>query len=237
MPTNKEFKDELLASSFFDKYIIKDKNVVAIVIGGSRSTGIVDDSSDFDLRVFTTEDADEVPLESLRWKGIRVHWYYRSVKKLLDIEGKEPIDLFGLALMWKIDPQFPDNIIYRNPAYKSIFDLIVARKHDISRYYFYAHFEALKDYHKLVTSAIYLKPEFYDKKLYQFCLASYYLLGQQYDADFLSAVKRIYVNPTSKEIREEVMRRTRLLGEFISQNPLPATLKSDIESEIDALLQ
>jgi hypothetical protein len=233
MSINQQFKTELLASTYFNKYIIKNKSVVMVVIGGSRSGQVVDESSDFDLRVVTLDDEDEVPNESFKWNGIRIHWYYRSIKKLLDLTDKSVVDIFGMALMSNIGP---DNIIYINPVYRNLSNLIIERKDDISRYYFYAHYNLLKNYVDLISSSIFLKPEFYDKRIYQLCTASYFLLSQLPDVPFLTAIKRIMKKSTTKEQRDLALERIRLLKQFVTSSPLSPTLKTDIEAQIDELL-
>jgi hypothetical protein len=234
--SNAQLKQELLASSYFDKYVRAGKDVIMVVIGGSRSTGIVDERSDFDIRVITAEDQDEVPHEALKWNGKRVHWYYNSIKQIFNLEGKSSIDKFGLGLTWRIDLDNPDDIIYKNPVHQPLIDFIIRRKHDISKFYFYSHFESLADYIDILTSSIYIRPEHYSKAIYQLCLSYYYLTGKQYDAEFLSSIKRISKNPTTAEQRLTALDYIRELKKFITDNPMSPTFVSDIQEELSQLL-
>lgn len=83
-----DFKKDLLNSKIFFEHILKNHNVVAILIGGSNAYDLSTENSDIDLVVFCKEgDIGQLyeETEFLLYRGKKIHWFYDSLTRFKNL--------------------------------------------------------------------------------------------------------------------------------------------------------
>ena len=214
------FKETSYYRSLFDSY-----EILGIYLLGSRCTGIVDDDSDYDIAILTLngDDKDVSKHEYLMYKDKKVHWYYCPISTLLKITYNTLKILCSIQLRNLRD----DLIIYENPKYSNMLQSLHELKYDISVLGIYRLFEAKKDFISKVIAEGQILEEHYSKYLYHLCVASYYLVNEEPDKDFLRTLKRIKWQPVPDVYKRLTVERLKLYKSYIEQT----TLEADIEYE------
>lgn len=129
---NKTFIKELQESKFFP-YLLNNQDVVAIYLAGSRSNHICDERSDYDIVVLTKDSlAEEESIFKLEYKGVVVHWYYRSLEQILNCWSTQNTRLSYISGVNFLNIE--KNLIYTNPEHSNILQFILDYKKDIVNY-------------------------------------------------------------------------------------------------------
>ena len=77
-----EFINDLKSSPYYNR-LFAGHDVILISMYGSRPLDIVDNKSDYDLVVITSDFEEPVsPEEFLTYSGIKVHWYYKPLSSI-----------------------------------------------------------------------------------------------------------------------------------------------------------
>lgn len=215
-----QFVRDLKASPYYER-IFGGHEVIMIYFTGSRLIDITDERSDFDLIVLTNDQKREEHVsEFLTYYSKKVHWHYVPITKLISNEN-------GTALSCVGEVQFigfnDDKIIYANPKYSNAINFLKHNKDSIAMVgaYGLAHFN--KDLISKILSTNEIKEENYCKFIYHLCFASYVLLSQEPDKDFLANIKRIRWVPVSDEYKYLAVERIRMLRNFVEENPINLT--------------
>lgn len=193
---NKQFIEELKTCSFFS-YLFREDDIICIYLGGSRSNGIIDDKSDYDIVVLTLSDPEqEECMFSMTYKGRSVHWYYRSLYEITNRSRNNTIlsPFSGINLT-----RIEDHVIYINNKYKKYYDWIIQNKRDLVVYNCWE-FVLTNPTFINVCSKKKVTSEDYNKYLYHMCNCKYIILSEEPDIDFLVKLKRIrYTQDSSLE--------------------------------------
>lgn len=229
---NSEFIEELKASPYYDR-IFKGHNVIAAYIAGSRLAGVTDDRSDYDIVVITADDKSEYyPQEYLKYKGLKVHWYYESIYKWLFLskDGTKYSSIpscFG-ALLYLNSPQV--EYIYINDKYAAVMDYISSVKADLSRTAYYLLYLNLQARIKPIIQQNEIKETDYTKYLYFVCMASYLAYNESVNTEFLKEIKRIRWQPVSDKYKQLAVERIKKYQQYIDTNYNVNTVISELQT-------
>ena len=208
---------EFMTSSFY-KELFNEKEIIMIYIGGSRSTDILDNNSDYDI-VILTYDNDYHNVNKYAYilykNNIKIHWYYDPINELFNIINHDCI--YGCM---QIKNLRDDIVLYKNPKYNDIIDNLIKIKDDLSHISCYKYFNFNKKYIESILIDGYIKEEKYSKLLYHLCLASYYITGETPDKDFLRSIKHIKQQAIREEYKGLVIERLNIYKKYIEQNPI-----------------
>lgn len=211
----KAFKDTSYYQKLFDSH-----EVLGIYLAGSMCTGVTDERSDYDITIITLDGEDYIDAskyEYLMYKDKKVHWYYRSIKNLFDGKHSDSKVYVGTMLLRNIRE---DLIIYENPKYSDMLHKLYDIKDRLSDLGMYRLYEVWKDYVDDVLNEGKVLEKHHTKYLYHLCLASYYLMGEEPDKDFLRKIKRIRWQPVSDEYKSLAVERLRVYKDYIESNPI-----------------
>lgn len=211
-----EFMNAFRQTSYY-RELIEPDNVVGLFVAGSRAVGTDDERSDYDLVLLTTDgtyiDADKK--YHLRWRGVKVHWYTVPLLGLLNFDSCDILRYCGLVPLRHFSSELA---IYTNPAHEAKLNALYAHQDKITTlglYYFYRYAE---QYINEILAAGEISESHYLKRLYHLCLASYELIGDNKDMDFLRSIKRIYLQPVADEYKDLAIERLQMLKEFADRH-------------------
>ena len=208
-----EFKE----SEYYQR-IFKNHKVVLLYISGSRLCGITDERSDYDLISIVDEDNPEMcPNEFIMYDdSIKIHWYYISFKtfKDLSVNGTN-LNIVGGIQFRNINS---DTILYQNKEYESQINELLSEKEIISNNSCKALYHRLEKLVDDIISDNAISEKNYTKMIYHLCLASYYLVGDEPDIEFLKKIKRIRWQPVSDEYKDLAVKRLKILKDKIKED-------------------
>lgn len=212
---SRKFINDLKNSSYYD-IIFNNHDVMMIYIGGSRMIGCIDERSDYDLVVVISDkDDNKTPDEFLMYNGVKVHWDYRRISEFIEPMNRNTMGQFNGIVFNKICSEV---IIYENPKYTKIIDYL-KRVRDIiakiSTYNLYTNQKSLVE--SILTSGS-VNEKHHTKFLYCLGYASYYIMGETPNLEFLNSIKRIRWKPVSDEYKKLLVERLGYLGAFVNQN-------------------
>ena len=213
-----EFIEAFKNTSYY-KTLISSAEVVCIYIGGSMCCGITDERSDYDLVILTLDNEyiDASKYEYLRYKDKKVHWYYRPIEHVVRTDTKDMKSAVGTVILRHLRDEC---IIYKNPKYIDIIDNLYSAREVIGDLGAYHLFELKKAYIDDILVEGKILEKHYSKHLYQLCLASYYLLRDNPDKDFLRSLKRIRWQPVSDEYKNLAVDRLKIYKNYIDNHPI-----------------
>jgi hypothetical protein len=181
--TNSDFIDAFRKSPY-SSLIQKENQPYLIFIGGSRANKLADSHSDFDLVGLIPEQSKKVISKCyLRYKGIKVHWYYSSIDDLI-INNSSDGAMQGYA---------NDNLeIWRNPDYNGAIDYFYSNSRDIAKCAScnFLLNDKSQEFLKRISGGT-INFDDRHKILYHFAYASYLILEEDPDVDFLISLKKI----------------------------------------------
>ena len=208
-----EFKE----SEYYQR-IFKNHKVVVLYVSGSRLYGVTDERSDYDLIAIVDEDNPEMcPNEFIMYDdSIKIHWYYRSLKtfKDLSVNGTN-LNIVGGIQFRNINS---DTILYQNEEYESQINELLLEKEIISNNSCKALYHRLEKLVDDIISDNAISEKNYTKMIYHLCLASYYLVGDEPDIEFLKKIKRIRWQPVSDEYKDLAVKRLKILKDKIKED-------------------
>ena len=212
-----QFINELKASPYYQR-IFGDREVVMISFTGSRLIDITDDRSDGDLMVLTNDQKrEEHVAEFLTYGSKKVHWHYVPITKLISNEGGTLLSCVGEVQFIGLSD---NKIIYANPKYATTINFLKKHKKSVALVGSYGLVRFKNDLISGILNADEIKPENYTKFIYHLCFASYVLLQEMPNKNFLSSIKRIRWSPVSEEYRQLAIKRLRILQDFVTNNPV-----------------
>lgn len=211
-----EFITELKNSSYYER-MFRDHNVIMIYVGGSRIINITDERSDYDLVVVTDNStSDYEPDEFFTYKDLKVHWYYRSLSQFIEkCDNPRTIGCFNGVLFANLTDEV---IIYEGSKYKRIIDYLKSVRDRIGKVSTYLLLNSKKQLVESILNAGEVLEEHYTKYLYYLCYASYYIMGEEPNKDFLATIKRIRWQPVSDKYKKLIVERIGYLDAYVSQN-------------------
>lgn len=201
------FIEDLKTSPYYNKFIL-NKNVVCLYVGGSNSTGTFDSNSDFDLVAVTSlgHSFDASKEVYLKYKGRKVHWYYRPILNLFTF-GADCVWLAGNMYFKNINPKL---IIYINPKFQKLWDLLSQYFEPLSRLACYQLYYSHEQEINKVISAQNISAIATRKTWYHLCLATSYLLDEPVNITLLQDLKAICrrpINPINNKPALELLER------------------------------
>ena len=213
-----EFIKSFKNTSYYQN-LLNSAKIVCIYMGGSICSDITDERSDYDIVVLTLDDEyiDASKYEHLEYRDKKVHWYYRPIKHLFATNHND-IKAYGGTMVMK--NLRDDIIVYENPQYQNIVDYLYDIKDKLSDLGMYRLFELKKTYINEVINEGKVLEKHYTKYLYHLCLASYYLLKEEPNKDFLRILKRIRWQPVSDKYKQLAIERLKIFKNYIEAHPI-----------------
>ncbi len=212
-------------SSYY-KFLIDRDDIILIYISGSRITGLEDECSDYDIVILVAngEYDDCSRYVHVRYKNtIGIHWYYHPLDVYFTTKNNTCTAVIQLRNLCD------DVILYKNPKYDIIINKLYQYKDKLSNIQIYSFLNKYKNCVNNIITDGFLKEDYYSKYLYHLCLASYYILNDKPDKEFLKNLKHIYYNKISKKYELLTIKRLKLYRDFIEQNPI------DVDKELNIL--
>ncbi len=201
---NSEFISRLQNSKFLD-VIKKDRNVICIYLGGSRSNGLGHENSDYDIVVITTqEEKEEMPLR-MSYQGNTVHWYYRSLEQMtLSVSTQWNNRLFYLSGINLYNMH--TNLIYVNNKYQKLFDFILDHKQKIIEYACWQFVLNNWSFRNIVAKGK-ITEVAYSKYIYHMFVCYCILFNEPFDKECLMKLKRInWIEDAERALSDELKR-------------------------------
>jgi len=191
-PLTKEIFDECP----FKEYIFQNQTVMFILPLGSGLLGITDAYSDYDLAVFVTKPYTPKVHYVLGYNGRFMHWYYKTIDKLIEPEDEKLLTFYGL---FQYKYLYDDLPVYLDTQYKDYWQFILANKDLISKISAKSMFLPM---YFLIELLLNIKSPF-DKKLsnlplkaYSKALSVYYSINNEpIDIQFVLRVKKMRFVP------------------------------------------
>ena len=234
---NKEFIERLKNSKFLET-IKKDREIICIYLGGSRSNGLGTEESDYDLVIITTkEEQEEIPLR-LSYEDKSVHWYYRSLHQMvLGVSHQWYTRLFYISAINLYN--FEQNLIYVNEKYQSLFDFIIKNKKEIM-YYNCWQFVLNNWSFKNIVQQGKITEVSYSKYIYHMLVCYSILFNQPFDKDLLIKLKKIKrIDNANEVLQAEIQKAEKIilfLNEYYNNHQKEvAELGKYLEKEIEKL--
>lgn len=199
---NKTFIKELQESKFFP-YLFNNQDVVAIYLGGSRSNHICDELSDYDIIVLTKDSLmEEESLFKLEYKGVTVHWYYRSLEQILNCWSTQNTRLSYISGINFLNME--ENLIYANPEHQNLVDFIFNYKKEIVNYCCWEFvLSSFAFWNAISTEKI--SQDNYNKYLYHLMICNCILFDKEFDIELLNKIKRIgYTEDAENVLKNEL---------------------------------
>ena len=123
------FKQELLSSKFYRRILKQDpyqNDIIAVILSGSRMSGLIDFISDYDFLILTKQYNNDLPLLEMTYKGKRVHFHFRQYIRFLHWSG--PLAEQHLeGAIWLFNYS-EDCLFYINEKYRPAWDFIFKNK-------------------------------------------------------------------------------------------------------------
>lgn len=208
MYTN-DYNDSVLKDLLINdilKFICNNQKVLAIALVGSRSIGVVDQWSDYDLLVITDDNDiyrnNKLDCYIVYNNEIGIHWYQYSKNLLFDIDRPKAILEFGS--FWQLSAEkfiaiWDTNFI--ETLKKSILKTL-----DIA---------CIKFYNNIYKSTINQVLEGNElpqtKLLYHLCVVSHFLDKTELNYKFLNELKRIRYIEISNDCKAYCIERVQLI--------------------------
>jgi hypothetical protein len=213
----KKFIEAFKKTSYYKELFNSSSEILAIFMLGSMSTGIIDEDSDYDIVIITLDGAyiDSSKYEHLKYMSRKVHWYYKSIKDLFDAGHNYGMRYIGMMQIRNI---CKDLIIYENPKYINILHRLYCLKDIIGNAGMYGLFNSKRSLVNDILTNGKILEKHYTKFLYHLCLASYYLMEEEPDKDFLRELKSIKLKPVSDEYKQLAVERLKLCKTYIETN-------------------
>ncbi len=215
-----EFISKFKQTSYYQNLFDIEDEILLIYIGGSRCYGTMHELSDYDITIITLngEFKNMHKYLYLMYNGKKVHWYYLPIKHFFYGKCTDIWDYTGILTLKGISD---DLILYKNLKYEKILEKLLELKNEIIHPVCYNILEFKKDYVENLLRNGCISTEYFAKDLYFLCLASYCLLDEPIDKDFLKAINLSRHHfPVSNEYRQKVIERLKLYRNSIEQNPI-----------------
>lgn len=213
----KKFIEAFKKTSYYKELFNSSSEILAIFILGSMSTGIIDEDSDYDIVILTLdgEYVDASKYEHLKYRNRKVHWYYKSIKDLFDNRHTYGMRYIGMMQIRNI---CKDLIIYENPKCINILHRLCDLKDIVGNAGMYGLFNSKRSLVDDILAKGKILEKHYTKFLYHLCLASYYLMEEEPNKDFLRELKSIKSKPVSDEYKQLAIERLKLCKTYIETN-------------------
>lgn len=225
-PEDLSFIEAFQKTSYFSQ-ILKDNEVIAIFVGGSRACGLADESSDYDLTVLTLggEFFNTIEEQYLRYKGKKVvHWYIMPIFRLFDWDASNTLRFAGYNVLRFYGPE---TAIYENPRYANLIQVFYKMQKTISDIGLYFFYYSNKNTIDDILAKDVVSAQYYSKKLYYLCLSSYLLLDEEIDKEFLIRVKRFRRQKLTEEDKNHIIERLQKLKDYIESSETKNKINPD----------
>lgn len=231
----KQFIQDLKASPYYER-ILNGHDVIMVFLTGSRLIDMADNRSDFDLIVLTNDqEREEYVSEYLTYYSKKVHWHYVPITKLIANEDGNLLTCNGEVEFVGLSDE---KIIYANPRYANVIEFLKLNKDVIALAGAYGLVRFHDNLISRILTANEIKKENYCKFIYHLCYASYVLLAEEPDKNFLKEIKRIRWRTVSEEYKSLAVERIRLLCNYVAENPIDlANIICDFNENVSMMLK
>lgn len=215
-----QFINDLKLSPYYER-LFNGHEVVMIFLTGSRLIDMSDGRSDFDLMVLTNDEKrEEYVSEFLTYYSKKVHWHYVPITKLIANEDGNLLTCNGEVEFVGLNDQ---KIVYANPKYAKVISFLQDNKETVALVGAYGLVHFHDNLISRILSANEIKTEDHCKYIYHLCFASYVLLAEIPNRDFLKEIKRIRWRTISDEYKNLAIERIRLLYNYVTNHPVDLT--------------
>ena len=207
-----DFINKLKRSKFFDLMFDKPE-VVLIVLCGSRITGVIDNHSDYDITVLTTNENLEPSDYRLGYNGKEVHWYYQNIYKFVSNDETKPTMFFLCPLL--MGCLRSEYVIYTNPKYHEVLDYLLSVQTQLQEIGGRMLYKKCLSYITLPLKDNHIDKKYYTKFWGQLVLASYVLKKEKINKSLVLAAKRIKYKEMTDGVMNSVIERVRILEQYV----------------------
>ena len=195
------------------KFICNNQKVLAIALVGSRSIGIVDQWSDYDLLVITDDNNiyknNKLDCYIIYNNEIGIHWYQYSKNLLFDLQ--KPKAILEFCSFWQLPQE----------KFIAVWDLdfieqlkkFIAKIADTACIAFYNNI-----YKSTLNQVLEAKTLPQTKLLYHLCVVSHFLEKTEMNYKFLNELKRINYIKISEDCKNYCIERIKLLKKIVDKN-------------------
>ena len=214
----KEFIEKFQKTSFFQE-ILQEREVIAILLLGSRIVGVIDEESDYDLVALVPNGSyQDVGKEKyLRYKDKKVHWYYTPITEWYKQQENGVLVYLCPLQFYNLTEDF---ILYKNPKWEKHINFLLNKKKQISDLAARALHFYYNGYIQEIIATNTIKEKDHSKFLYHLSVASYFLLDEPLDIEFLKKIKRIRWQPVEDKYKEQAIIRLNKMQTYIQNNPI-----------------
>jgi hypothetical protein len=201
-------------TSYYNKLLETEYDIIGIFLLGSRCLQLSDDNSDYDLVVLTLNGPykDVSKTEYIMYKDTKIHWYFQSLDTLL-----VPQDRLSLLCAIQFQNITKEYIVFENENYRALLTYLYKHKYEISKIGSYYLFKNEKSYiNDLLTQGI--TPENGMKYIYHLCVASCYLREEPLDKIFLTPLKHILVSFPEEAILQQALAKIKSGQQYVKAN-------------------
>lgn len=232
MNNDKEFVTKLQNSAFLNLLFDKPE-VILVVLCGSRITGIVDDHSDYDITILTTNENCEESDYRLRYNERDVHWYYHNINKFVYTNLSEPaMNFLCLFLLGFITE---DYIIYRNPKYEKMIEGIFSVKKQLRELGARMFYTKCKEIISTPLKDNKIEKKYFSKFWGHLVCMYYALTNQPINAELVLAAKRMRYRELNPQQEVDIIKCVKKVKEYMEfENKLSI---SELKNEIQNIFQ
>ena len=208
----KDFLNSYKNSKYYPKLFEVDDDIIIAYVGGSFSFQTNHNDSDFDINVITNGgEFFSVYFDwHLKYKGRKVHWYYRPVVDFFKLTCYDLTDYIGVLTLLHI-PQ--ENVVYLNPKYEKQWNYLYENRDLLLKHICIELGISCKSFINFVLSRNNLECS-YAQRTYFASIAAYYHLGISHDFELLKRVSKAK-RASTKLSQEDFQEIKKLLSKFI----------------------
>lgn len=224
-----DFKESQYFKTFFD-----DPNIILAFIAGSRSTGLEDSNSDYDIVVIRKSGSKFLDKGLyLMYENKAVHFYYLTFKQFL---SNYYTATGSLVSLFQFIETTKKSLLFENPAYKGLIKKLFEKQFSLGQI---AQLKFAKNYDDLITEVVNtqsISPERYSKIIYHLVYISNRLSHIANPKQKLTAIKHCSETDLTLEEQAYVVERLSNLKYFIdnySMEDLVAKMAEETKSLLE----
>lgn len=218
-----KFISDFTSSSYYKQIITTYPEVVAAYIGGSRVYGLENEHSDYDITVIVNEDSafyNPIGQHYLTYKGTTVHWYFLTVNQLLSEDYIDIYEYLGRLTLCQVNKN--NTFIYKNPKYENLLTFLLVKCDTLAKIWstriFQESPQKIEKLIKAVNQEYTSKDYKFIKRTYFLMLASYWLLQDELDYDFLYNLNQAdHVCYLSQEYKQKIADRLIVCNNYLAE--------------------
>lgn len=230
--SDEEFILKLKSSSFFN-LLLDRPDTILIALCGSRITGVVDNHSDYDITILTTNENCEESDYRLRYNEHDVHWYYHNINKFVYTDLSEPAMNFLCPFLLGFITE--DYIIYRNPKYEKMIEGICSVKKQLRELGSRMFYKKCKDVIDVPIKDNKIEKKYFSKFWGHLVCMYYVLTNQPINSELVLAAKRMRYKELTPQQEADIIKCVKKTKKYMeTENKLSI---SELKNEIQSILK